>query len=130
MPNDVNVHVKTTGTRQSKQKLDQFGRAAADVGKKTNKAGRDGAEGLGQLGDSASTSHGRFSKFASMLSGWVTKLAGVALLIASRVVIDLVFLKRSNLNSEISLDDNLAAGALAMGGYLATAILLAACLHR
>ena len=55
---------------------------------------------------------------------------GVGLLIATRVFVNLVFLKRSSLNSEIALDDNLAAGALAMGGYLATAILFATCLHR
>ena len=55
---------------------------------------------------------------------------GVGLLLATRVFVNLVFLKRSSLNSEISLDDNPAAGVLAAGGYLAAAVLLAASLHR
>ena len=86
--------------------------------------------GLGIVARAALIGAGQDSLGNEILRTLTIAVIGVALLIASRVVIDLVFLKRSNLNSEISLDDNLAAGALAMGGYLATAILLAACLHR
>lgn len=86
--------------------------------------------GLGIVARASLVGAGRDPLGNEILRTLTIAVIGVALLIASRVLIDLVFLKRSNLNSEISLDDNLAAGALAMGGYLATAILLAACLHR
>jgi uncharacterized membrane protein YjfL (UPF0719 family) len=55
---------------------------------------------------------------------------GVGLLIAARILVNLVFLKRSSLHSEISLEDNLAVGVLAVSGYLGSAILLAAILSR
>ncbi len=86
--------------------------------------------GLGIVARAALVGAGQDSLGNEILRTLTIAVVGVGLLIATRIVVSLVFLKRSSLNSEIELDDNLAAGALAAGGYLATAILLTTCLHR
>lgn len=57
MSKDVNIHVKTTGTRQTKQELEGVGRSAEQMGSKTSRAAnwiKDGLKALiGPLGFAA-----------------------------------------------------------------------------
>ena len=86
--------------------------------------------GLGIVARTSLVAAGREPAGNEILRTLTIAAVGISGLLAARIFVNLIFLKRSSLNAEISLNDNVAAGALALGGYLAAAILLAATLHR
>ncbi len=86
--------------------------------------------GLGLIARASVIGAGQNSLADEILYTAAAAIIGVGLLLAARMAINLAFLKRFSLNAEISLEDNPAVGALAMGGYLSSAVLLSACLQR
>jgi len=82
MAKDINIHLKTKGTQQVKQELNQTGQAAAKVGDSAEKGGRKGSEGIGKLSDSAKSANSNFSDFKGTMSDWLGSMAGVAVIIA------------------------------------------------
>ncbi len=78
MAKNVNIHVKTPGAKQAEQDLNRTGKAAKGVGDSASRAGKKGAEGVHEFGNSAGRTQGRFAKLKSSIASWVLGLVGVA----------------------------------------------------
>ena len=81
MAKDVNIHVKTPGAPQAKQRLDEVGKASKQVGDSVGRGGRKGAEGMDRLSGSAAKTEGRFAKLSTSITSWATGIIGIAAII-------------------------------------------------
>jgi len=81
MAKDVNIHVKTPGAQQAKQRLEGIGKASKGVGDSAHRGGRKGAEGMRELDQSAAKTKGGFSKLRSSIASWVTGIIGITAII-------------------------------------------------
>jgi len=78
MSKDINLHIKTPGADAAKKNLNDIGSAAKRAGTKAGEGGAKGARQVNKLGDAASKTKGKFTKFTSGIKGWVAGLVGIS----------------------------------------------------
>ena len=78
---DVNIHIRAKDADTAKRDIDKTAQATEDLGKKTEQAGKKGAEGTDKLGRSAEKTKGVFGSFMTKLAGWAVSLASVGAII-------------------------------------------------
>ncbi|RKY12654.1 MAG: hypothetical protein DRP65_00415 [Planctomycetota bacterium] len=77
MAKDVNIHVKTPGAEESKQKLEKVGAAAKGVGEKTAEGQRRGADATEKTTQKLSRMGGVFSGLKNQIVGFIGAWAGL-----------------------------------------------------
>ena len=75
---DVNINVRAKHTDTTKRDIDGVAASSENLGKKTEQAGKKGAEGTDKLTRSAEKSKGAFGSFMTKIGAWALSLASVA----------------------------------------------------
>jgi Phage-related minor tail protein len=74
---DIDIHLRIKGGDDAKRDVDGVAASTENLGKKTDQAGKKGAEGTEALGKSAEKTKGAFGSFMTKLAAWATAIVSI-----------------------------------------------------